>query len=54
MKNNVKKYKSPPVGFALGRTTADNGCGIMADKRTQRNRTRSQKRLNWQKDQGVR
>lgn len=48
-----KKYKVS-VGYSLTRTTCDSGCGVHADKRTQRNRTRGQKRLTWQKDRGIR
>ena len=50
----MKKEFRVGVGISLARTTADNGCGVHADKRTQRNRTRQQKNLNWQKDHGVR
>lgn len=50
----MKKEFRVGVGISLARTTCDNGCGVHADKRTQRNRTRQQKNLHWQKDHGVR
>lgn len=50
MAKKTERYKSPPVGFSLSRTTADNGCGVHQDKRTKRNRTRSQQRLSWQRE----
>lgn len=46
-----KKYKSASVGFSLGRTTCDNGCGVHADKRLKRKNTRAAKRREWESEQ---
>ncbi len=37
-----KKFKVA-VGYSLTRTTCDNGCGIHADKRLKRQKTRATK-----------